>query len=282
MMQVKQLVAVDGWVADQFPAIIADCALDVPVAKYQFAACRLTGVTQDFCEIDSFTRWWSGDRTLCAEGWHEIEQIAHGGSGLIGSNAGASDDERDADGIEFIEILFADQAMAAAGDARVGAKYDDGIGGIRGVIEGIEDAADLRIEKRDVAPVISDHLLGAGSGARVGEQQFIAHRHFAVIEWMLGHEILWQECGIRRVMKSKVMRHDVRVMRTIKGNVTKKWLIVVVLDELHGFIGKYLTRVFGCDGRSTQLAVLKLAKWGVERVGHATVKYRSRLLETGG
>ena len=65
-----------------------------------------------------------------AERGQHVEQVAHGLGPLVPGDAWTADDERHADRV-LVEVLLADQPVAAARHARVGGVDDDGVGGMR-------------------------------------------------------------------------------------------------------------------------------------------------------
>ena len=80
-----------------------------------------------------------------AEGGENVVEVTQGVGRRVCGNTGAGDDERDAQGV-FVEILFSDETVAAASDARVGGENDERVARRWGGVERIKDAADELIE----------------------------------------------------------------------------------------------------------------------------------------
>ena len=198
----------------------------------------------------------------------------------MGGNAGAADEEGDADGIVFVHVLFADEAVAAAGDAGIGAVNDNGVAGAGQRVEGIENAADLGIEVGDVAVIFGEVAADVIGRAGPGEKFFIAHEHFAVVPGMLGEKVLRERNLVRRVIEGEAGRHDMRVVRSVKGNVAEEGAVRVGLHEADGFIGKGGATVLRGAARVGDPAVHEVDDVQFHGIAHAAEENGAGALET--
>ena len=119
----------------------------------------------------------------------------------------------------FVEVLFADESVAAAGDAGVGGEHDDGVFCSGGSVERVEHAADEQVEVGNVAVVVGEHRADVDRSARPREKLLVADGHLAVVEGMLREEIGGKRDLFGIVADGIVVRHDVGIVRAIEGEV---------------------------------------------------------------
>ncbi len=129
----------------------------------------------------------------------------------------------------FVKVLLADQAVAAPGDSRIGRKHHDGVARVRRCSQGIEDAANLHVEVRDIAIVFRLHFSNLCRGARPGQELFVAHRHFPIIKRVLSHEVGGERNCARVVSNGKAVWNDMRVMRGVERDIAEERTILVPL-----------------------------------------------------
>src|SRR5439155_5539584 len=89
-----------------------------------------------------------------------------------------------------VEILLAEQAVTADGEAVIAAKDDQGILVLAACSERIEDAANLGVEEGDGGVIIGEVLANDIRRSRPRGQTFVASGQIAVIE-----RVLWQVIG---------------------------------------------------------------------------------------
>ncbi len=267
-------------VADELPASVVERLLDALVTEHQERPARLRRILQHFGELASIGTRRSGDAAELAERRHDIEEVAHRFATLIRGDPGAGDDQGHAHRV-FVEVLLADEAVRTAGHAGIRGVDDDRVGGMRRRVDGVEDAPDLHVEEADVAIVLGQHRLDVGLLAGPGQQLFVADDHLAVIERMLGQEVRRQRDRGRRIIDRKALRHDVRVVGSVEGEIGEERLPAVLrLQERERLVGGFLAEVLRGDLRRGELAGRQhVAGRRLEGVGHAAHEERAGLLE---
>ena len=225
VLQIEELTVTEFWITDKFPAFVAHGALDLDVGEEDGVAETLFGAGPE--GADAFAEdagGWS-DAGEFAEGGENIEEVGEGLDGFAFGNAGAADDEGCAHRV-FEYALFAEEAVAAEGEAVVGGVDDDRVVGEAAGFERGEEAADLGVEVLDhrvvFGELVADHRLGARPGAEV----FVAAAaHGAVVEGELREEI-FRERRAGGVVGGEAGRRLARVVRGGEGDVAEKWFRV--------------------------------------------------------
>ena len=128
----------------------------------------------------------------------------------------------------LVEVLLTDEAVRTTGHARVGGVDDNSISRERRRIHGIEDTANLDIEETDVAIILRKHLLHIGLLARPLQELFVPDNHLAVVERVLRQEVRRQRDRGDVVFHREAIGDDVRVVRTIEGEVGEERFLAVL------------------------------------------------------
>ena len=161
-----------------------------------------------------------------------------------GRDAWPGNDEGNAQRM-FVEVLFANQTVAATRHTGVRTEHHEGVRGIRRSCQRIEYAPNLDVEEGNVAVIVGIHRLDRLGAARVRQQQFIPNRHLAVVERMLRQEVRRQEPFVGCVTHRIIVRHDVGIVRPIKGDITEEGAALVLPQEPQRLVRKHLTGMFG-------------------------------------
>src|SRR5213594_3983520 len=82
--------------------------------------------------------------------------------------------------------------------------------------------------------------------ARMRRQFFVADVQLAIIERVIGHEVL-RQAELRRIVEfNEFRRREPRVMRHGRREINEKWfLAIVTFEELDGFVGVFRGREGG-------------------------------------
>ncbi len=148
-------------------------------------------------------------------------EVDEGWGGAVGGDAWAGDDEGDAHGV-LVEVLFAEEPVAADGEAGVGGEDDEG--GVALVFgDGVEDAADLVVHEGDGGVVVGEVALDVGGGARVRGEEFVADFEFAVIERVFGEEVVRDRDGGWLEFRVPFGWGFAWVVRGVEGDVAEPW-----------------------------------------------------------
>ena len=267
-------------VADELPASVIESLLDALVTEHQERAGGLARILEHGGELASVGARRSGYAAEFAQRGQDVEEVAHRLAALVRGDTRTGDDQRHAHGV-LVEVLLADEAVRTAGHAGIRGVDDDRIGGVRRSVDGVEDAADLDVEERDVTIVLGQHRLHVGLRARPFHQLLITDDHLAVVERMLRQEVRRQRDRGRRIIDREPFRHDVRVMRAVEGEVGEERLLAVLrFQEREGLVGGLFAEVLRGNLRWGQLTRRQhVAGRRLKRIGHAADEERLGLLE---
>ena len=122
----------------------------------------------------------------------------------------------------LVEVLLADQPVAAARDAGVGREYDNGVRRVRRFFQRIEHAADQGVEVGNIAVILGDHLAHSRRRAGMRQEDLVADEHLAVVERMLRQEVLRQRDLGRVVADRERVGDDMRIVRRIERYVAEE------------------------------------------------------------
>lgn len=121
---------------------------------------------------------------------------------------------------------------------------EESIFGETGILNGVEQAADLSVEMSDGGAVIGEHLPDGLGAAWLAFEEFITDIHFAVIEGVARCEIGGQGNRAGMITGGKGGRILTRVVGGQVGEIKKKRSAVSVaaafLEEVNGGIGEHL------------------------------------------
>ena len=282
VLQIEKLRAIHLRVADELPAVVADGALHIPVRKDHRAARGLRRIVQRSGELGALAGLRRADSAQLSERGHHVEQIAHGIGALIRRDAGTADDERHAHGVEFVEVLLADQPVTAARHAAVCGKNDDRVLCKWRRLERVEHTANLRVEIGDVAVVFGNEGARRVGRARPRQQLLVADHHLAVIKRMLRQEARRQLDLLRVIRQAEIVRHDVRIMRRVERHVCKKrpaFFLRLLFQKADRLIRERLARVLRGRFRNADFSVRHIAEARVHGVCHAAREHRARGLK---
>ena len=279
-LQVEELGTVNVRVADELPAAVIKRLLDALVTEHQERAGGLRRILEDSRELTALGILRRRDAAELTQRGHDVEEVAHRITALVGGDARASDDQRHAHGV-LVEVLLTDETVRTASHTRVGGVDDDGIGGEGRRIHGIEHAADLDVQKAHVTIILGQHRLHIDLGARPLHQLLVADDHLAVVERMLGQEVRRQGNRSDVILDWETVGHDVRVMRTIKSQIGEERLLAVLrLQERQGLVGRLFAQMLRRDLCWGQLTCRQhIAGRGLQRISHAADEERLGLLE---
>ena len=107
----------------------------------------------------------------------------------------------------------------------------------------------------------------------------VADGHLAVVEGVLRQKVRRKRDLIGGVANGKIVRHDVRIVRTIKRHVGEERAASLLLDEADRFVGKDFAGVFGAGFGRGDLSVHHVAQFGLHGVCHATGEHGACDLE---
>lgn len=218
-LQVEELGLVDFWIDHEFPAIIANGALNVGVgsenrfpmffgASLQYRSKTEPLAALRFCDVGEL-----------AQRGKDVQQVAEGIGLSALRDARSRDDEGSMHGV-VVEVLFPEESVAPDGQSVITGKDDEGVVQLAARFKGIEDTGNLRIHELDIGIVVRKVLLHNFRGAGPRGQFFIADDHAAIIKGMLGEKV----GGDRRFMTHEpvaiFLRSDPGIMGSVKGDIT--------------------------------------------------------------
>lgn len=278
--EVEELAMVDLGVADEFPAVVAEGAHEVGVGKKDGVADFGARRDPEWLEVVAVEAVGGGNTGEGAEGGEEVEEVGEGEGGLAVGDAGSGEDEGAAHGV-FVQVLFAEQSVAAEGEAVVGGINDDRIGGVGGLAQGVQNTADLMIEVFDQAVVFGELLADDLGWARPGGEVFVAQHQLAVIEGVLRQEVGWEGWEGAIGWKPVGFGGVPGVVGGGEGDVGEEGLgSLVGLDEVDGGIGEGGGgKGMGGGGFGEGVIGEQIADGGVSVVIHATEEDVATMLE---
>ena len=225
VLQIEELAVTEFWITDKFPAFVAHGALDLDVGEEDGVAEALFGVGPERADALAEDAGGRSDTGEFAERRENIEEVGECLDGFALGDAGAADDEGRAHRV-FEYALFAEEAMAAEGEAVVGGVDDDGVVGETAGFERGEEAADLGVEVLDHCVVFGELVADHRFGARPGTEVFVAAAaHGAVVEGELRKKV-FRERRAGGVVGREAGRGLPGVVRGGEGDVAEKWFRV--------------------------------------------------------
>ena len=134
----------------------------------------------------------------------------------------------------FVEVLLAEQAVAAERETLVGSEEHDRVGEPALLLEREEYTADPVIHPLDERVVVGQFLRDHILRERPWQESFVADRKRAVVERMLGQEVLRGRRLTAVVPAAKLLQRLPGVVRRSERAPGKKRLVTEALDERLG------------------------------------------------
>ena len=196
--EVEELVARGLGIADQLPAVAPDHALHVRERAEGRAVSPVLPAAEDGGHAPPLDPLGDLDAGQVADRRIEVAEVDLGAPALPLGEARPGDDQGHADGV-LVHVLLAVQAVAADRQPLVAREDDDRVVRLAGLLQGGQDAADLRVHVRDHGIVQGQLLADRSGSARPGQELLVPAAEVAVVERMLGEEVRRQGDRVRVV-----------------------------------------------------------------------------------
>ncbi len=125
----------------------------------------------------------------------------------------------------FVEILLAQETMLTNSEAVVCRKDDVGVCCAPGLLDRVQNSADLRIHVGDEGVVLAAMELNRFSGARKRCEHLIAYARIALVEWVLGEVVRRNPDFVRRVKIQILLRRLPGVVRRVETDIHEERLV---------------------------------------------------------
>ncbi len=216
-LQVEQLRHVHFGIPDQLPAIVADSALHVAVGEEQLGSRggRLAGDHRPEAGAVHPLRNDGADQV--GHGGVDVEQVDKRGAAAM-RHARTGEDQRRLRAV-VVEVLLAEQAVAADGDPLIRRENDDRVVGHAELAERLQQAPDVMVQPGDGCVVLVQRPADLRLAPRPRGQQLVADGHLAVVE-RVHRQVAGRQGDVVPVVEVEIaLRRHARVVRVPERQV---------------------------------------------------------------